>query len=92
MRVCITVESNSTPIKRPIRKKELAGVGRPVKYLVSGLILKMANLKAPPIKTKKDGTYMVQCSNGLMNVYKYAGATPNETMSANESNSLPMSL
>jgi len=56
----MTVLSNSTPINRPMRKKELAGVGKPVKYLVSGLILNMANRKALPMRMKNDGIYMVQ--------------------------------
>ena len=60
MSVCIIVESNSTPIKSPIKKKELAGVGSPVKYLVLGLTLKIANRIALPIKINMEGIYIVQ--------------------------------
>ena len=60
MRVFVISLSNCTPINKPTRKKVLAGVGSPVKYLVDGLKLNIANLRALPIRIKKEGIYMDQ--------------------------------
>ena len=70
IKVLVTSLSNLTPINNPIKKKVLAGVGKPVKYLVEGRKLKIASRNALPIRIRNEGIYIAQWSTGETKVYK----------------------
>lgn len=75
----------------PANDNPAAGIGNPLKYPIVGLILNLANLKAPIVGNRINAKEVK--IEGVAIVWnKSAGATPKLTISAKESNSTPNSL
>ena len=75
-----------------MRNIAVAGVGNPEKSSEEGFVLNMASLNAEEATKIQGGIYPAHESIGDSKKYRYAGAIPKLTKSANESNSLPISL
>jgi hypothetical protein len=73
--------------------KALAGVGRPIKFsscLESTLNFAKRNAENTAIKKAMNGSHSIFVFSPIMKNSSRAGKTPNDTISANESSSLPI--